>query len=442
MNIFSVFIVSVLLLHPEFSRASERLELKEAVELALKNNHQLRAAVSESLAADAAVKSSRARYLPRVTFEERGALSDSATRSFMMKLDEGRFSMSGDLNHPGTTGDFQTSLKLEQPIFDAALLSGIDVASEESSARKHSMDKKRQDTAFMVYAAYLNVQRSKAAVAVAEQAVKDALEHRRIAVVRSEAGVGLKFDELRVATYLAELEQQKITAENEVRMARLRFGQVIGLSSGEAPDIGEDIGTRPMTESEELLESEAILNRPELKESAAEVARGEAAVKAVQGSLLPTLYASGSYQMNDDNVPFGRDNDNWMVAAVLRWDILDSVIKKGDMERSQAMRDAGVSYNRALRQEISIQVKEAMLRRSEALKRLEVSRRSLQDAQEMVRLINKRFENDLSTAVELLDAQTALNRVRSNLADNEAAFALSTARVYHAAGLFLKEVLK
>jgi outer membrane protein TolC len=256
------------------------------------------------------------------------------------------------------------------------------------------------------------------------------------------AGVGLKFDELRIATFLADLEQQKITAENEVMLARLRLGQVAGLPSGSSPDIAATISAVGLMSTAEELEKEAFTNRADIKESAAEVAKGDASVAAVKGAYWPKLYASGSYQMNDRDIPLGRDNDSWMAGASLRWEIFDVISKKGELERARAMRDAGASYQNALQQEISLQIRESLLRRTESAKRLDVSRSSVKDAEEMVRLVNRRFENDLSTAVELLDAQTALNRVRSQLAENEAVFALTTARVYHSAGLFMKEVVK
>ena len=63
-------------------------------------------------------------------------------------------------------------------------------------------------------------------------------------------------------------------------------------------------------------------------------------------------------------------------------------------------------------------------------------------AEETVRLLTKRFENSLATMVELLDAQTALNQARANLADTEADYALAGGQVYYTAGIFLKEIMK
>jgi outer membrane protein TolC len=85
-------------------------------------------------------------------------------------------------------------------------------------------------------------------------------------------------------------------------------------------------------------------------------------------------------------------------------------------------------------------VQEAWLRRTEALKLEEVSKKALISAEEAVRLLGKRFDNALATMLELLDAQSALNQARANHLESEANLQLATARLYHAAGVLLKEV--
>ena len=55
---------------------------------------------------------------------------------------------------------------------------------------------------------------------MAQQAVAEASEHVRLAGVRNVSGLGLKSDELRARTYLAEMEQQSISAKNGLFLAR------------------------------------------------------------------------------------------------------------------------------------------------------------------------------------------------------------------------------
>lgn len=438
----TLILLAVFMLVSVQAMAGEALGLREAVNLALEKNSMLLAAGSEQSAAESGVKASRSRYLPRLYFEERVAVTNSGTRAFMMRLDEGRFSLGGDLNHPPTTSDMQTTLSMEQPLFDRSIGSGIQAAREEMNARAHSFEWKRQEVAFQVYAAYLAVQKARSQLAVSAEAVSAAREHLRLARVRTAAGVGLKFDELRIGTFLSDMEQQRITAENDLRIARLRLGLVTGLPAGSAPDVSEQIRPAELYIGADDLAREAVSGRRDLQELAAEVAKAEAGVAAVRGSYWPTVYANASYQMNDRDIPLGRDNDSWLVAANLRWEIFDGFRRQGELSRARASRDAAESYLNSKRRDVALDVSESLLRRNETASRLEVGKNAMKDAEEMVRLVNKRFENALATSVELLDAQTALNRTRNQLVENEAAHALATAQVYRTAGLFLKEMLK
>ena len=437
-----LFLFVLLLVLAGTARAAERFELKEAVSLALKKNHLLEAADHERTAAEAGVAIRRSRYMPKLLLEERADITNSPVRAFMMRLDEGRFSLAGDLNHPKTTGDFQTSLLLEQPLFDVGVARMKAVAEQELVSQSQALEQRREDVAFQVYAAYLAVQRAQAQLTVVEQAVADAREHQRQAAVRSAAGTGLRYDELRIGTFLTETELQKISAENELRIARLRFGQVIGLPAGSAPEIGKPVKGSELGYAGEDLAKMALSNRHDLKESEAVVAKADEGVAVARGSYWPTIYASAGYQMNDRDIPFGRDNDSWVVGASLRWELFDGLRRRSEVSKARAERDAAEAYLQNQRQEVALQLQESMLRRDEASKRLEVAHHAVKDAEEMVRLMNKRFENALATTVEVLDAQTTLNRARAQLVENEANQALATASVYRNAGLFLKEIMQ
>lgn len=441
----SLLLVTIFLL-PATAFAGPVLGVKEAISLALEKNNLLKAAEYDRAAAARETAASRSRYFPRISLDETASASNSPTRVFMMKLDEGRFTQ-GDfaidnLNHPSAHGDFRTALVLDQPLFDTAIARGTELAGKEEEARSLALERRRQEVAYLVYSAYLEVWKAKARLKAAEEAVGDAREHRRLAQVRGATGVGLKSDELRARTFLAEMEQQCISADNDLALARLRLAQLIGSAPGEMVDIREEPGALPLAVGDEELQRLAQENRPELKELATGVEKAAIGVKLARGSYLPTLYGSAAYQMNDRDVPFGRDNDGWTVGVSLRWELFDGMRRWNEKEKAEAQRNAAAQYLEDSRKEVALQVEEARLRRMEAEKRLEVARHSVADADEMVRLLSRRFENSLATMVELLDAQTAFNRARVELVENESSFAAATARIYRAAGLFLKEVMK
>lgn len=436
----------LLLASPAVWGAESAVGLREALHLALERNHLVSGAAYEKEAAERGAAATRSRYLPRITVDESFAASNSPTRTFMMKLDQGRFAQ-GDfqldnLNSPATHTDFRTMLSLEQPLFDFSIGYGREMAEREAEEKGYLFERRREDAGYAVLAAYLGVQRARAVLDATEKEVVEAREHLRLAKTRSEGGTGLRSDELRARTFLSEAEERTITALNDLTLAKMRLALAVGGEAGESLDIREEVKGEPLRMEEAELVREAIANRQDLKGAEKGVQRADAAVGLAASAWLPTVYAGGSWQMNDRDVPFGRDNDAWNAGVTLRWELFDGMRRSSDQGRARASRDAAIQYREQFRKEVALQVRESLLRRGEAGKRLEVARHAFLAAEEGMRLVNKRFGEGLATMVELLDAQTALNRSRTGLVERETDLQLATARVYHAAGLFLKEMNK
>ena len=443
----TILLLAMALVLPFQLRAEElKVSLKEAINLALAENHMLKAATYEHVAAEKDVWASRSRYLPRLYLEETAASSNAPTRVFMMKLDEARFTSNDfqidNLNHPRSRSDFRTALTVEQTLFDMTVGSNVDQAKFEEAARRFALERRREEVAFRVFTAYLEVQRAKAQLAAAENGAATAREHMRLAKVRNEAGVGLKSDELRSRAFLSEMEQQQLAAINDLHLAQLRLALATGSGSGAGLDIAEELKAAELAMGNEDLVKLAMENRQDLKEMEQGVAKAGSGLKTARNAFLPTIYGSATYQMNDQNTPFGRDNDSWMVGATLRWELFDGLRRWNDHGKASALKNSADEYLERYRQEIAYQVTESYLRREEAGKRLEIASNTLLDAEEGHRLVERRFENSISTMVELLDAQTALNRARARLVDNQSNYALATGQLYHAAGIFLKEVMQ
>lgn len=439
-----VILAAFCLAAPAAWAAEPAVSLREAMVLALERNHLVSGAAYEKEAAEHGAAASRSRYLPRIVLDESFAASNSPTRVFMMKLDQGRFSQDdfqiGNLNSPSSRTDFRTTLSLEQPVLDFSIGYGREMAEREAEAKGYLYERRREDAGFAVYAAYLGVQRARAVLATAEKEVAEAREHLRVARARSGEGTGLRSDELRARTFLSEAEERTITALNDLKLARMRLALAVGGGAGDSLDIREEVTGEPFRMNEEELVREALSLRRDLKGAEKGVERADAGVGLATSAWFPTLSAGAAYQMSDRDLPFGRDNDAWSAGATLRWELFDGMRRTSDEARARASREASAHYLEQLRKEIALQVRESLLRRGEAGKRLEVARHALLAAEEGMRLVNKRFENGLATMMELLDTQTALNRARTGLVERETDHLLATARIYHAAGMFLKEM--
>jgi outer membrane protein len=426
---------------------AETVTLRQAIDRALVNNHLLKAAALEKGAADEGAAAAKAGYLPRLFLQSGVTLSNTPSTVFMMKLDEGRINPATDfsrdsLNHPHPRGDFRSAVTLEQPLFDAGITSSVAFAGKDAEAAELSLESGREQVAFRVYLAYLQVRTTAAYREIAEQSVADAREHLRLAGVRERDGIGLKSDQLRAATELSEAEQRLTTAKNDLLLARLRLNLAVGGPEGEALDIAETPRVAEPSRGQGNFSAVAQQNRSDLKLAENSVQKGELAVRQAKSSYLPTLYASASYQMNDRDTPFGWDNDSWTVGLNLRWELFDGTRRSHEKVKAQLSRRAAAELLENQRREAALEVTESELRRQEAGMKLESARAALNAAQEGMRLITLRFQNGLSTMVELLDAEAALNRSRGNLAALESAYLGSVAEIYYRAGVLLKEVMR
>ncbi|MFA7404128.1 MAG: TolC family protein [Pelobacteraceae bacterium] len=423
-----------------------KLSVKDAISMALENNNQVKAALHTSHAARQGVVSATSRYLPAVSFEETLAASNSPTNTFMMKLDEGRFTQNdfqiSSLNNPSAAHDFKTALSLQQPLFVPSLAPLREMAVKDAQKSELELEAARQGIAFQVFFTYLDVQKAGARLVAANKAVADAHENMRLATVRTSAGVGLRSDELRSRTHLSMVEQQQISANNNLTLARMKLAMLTGMteeSNFEVSGLLESVAVPSM--SDQII-SEALLNRVEIKQSHADIEKSEAALRLARSEYLPTVGAFASYQLNAKDAPFTSDNDAWTAGVSLKWNVFDGFRRGSERKRALSGQSAAREMLESATKDVRYQLKESYLRREEAGKQLEVARHAVLDAEETVRLLTKRYENSLATMVELLDAQTALNQIRANLVETEAGYALAGGRVYYMTGTFVKEMLK
>lgn len=424
-----------------------QLTLKDAISRGLENNNRIKAARFTSQAARQGVTSATSRYLPVVSFEETLMVSNSPMNAFMMKLDESRFNPADfanpdTVNHPSARHDFKTALSIQQPLFVPALASMKELAVKDAQKSELDLEAARQGIAFQVFHTYLNVQRAVAQLKASDQAVADARENMRLATVRTASGVGLKSDELRSRTNLSQVEQQQITARNNVTLSRMKLEQLIGLPDDASYEVSGLLESVAVPEMNEQVVEEALHSRVEFKQSQADLEKSDAALRLANSEYLPTVGAFASYQLNAKDAPFASDNDAWTAGVSLKWNVFDGFRTTSERKRALSGQSAAREMLESTTKDVRYQVKESYIRRDEAAKQREVARNSVQDAEETVRLLTRRYENSLATMVELLDAQTTLNQARANLVETEAGWALAGGQVHYMTGTFVKEILK
>jgi len=398
---------------PRVSGDERTLPLKEAVAIALKDNHELKAFGYALSAEGENVGIARSALLPRLSFEERYMRTNNPPASFAAKLNQQRFSQQDfaidALNNPGPIDDYQTSFLIQQPLFSRKAMLGLDMSRVQREAREREFTRKKQEIVFHVVKTFLSVQTAREHVSAVERGIEDALEHKRIAQLRYDTGLGLYSDVLRTSTALAEAEQKLISANTSLNISRRALGLLLGLSEP------VDVSTEPVELPERTLDTHMQLSssRNDVKAVELYLENARNSVKLTEAGYFPTVSVDGSYQLNDHRQPFGSEGDSWTVQAFLRWEFFDGL--KRERERAKAKFQVSRTEEQlaALIKVVSFQVYEAYLGVEETRKNVDLAASALRTSEEGKRLVQIRYNDSLAPIVDLLDAQSNLDRARA-----------------------------
>ncbi|MCS6806885.1 MAG: TolC family protein [Acidobacteriota bacterium] len=396
---------------------TQGLTLPLAVELALRNNPMMRAAASGRQQADAQLDEARAGRLPVVQFTETYTNSNNPVFVFGSLLEQGRFGPQNfdlnALNSPDPLNNFRTALTVRLPVFDQWQTSS---RIEQARLGQQQADKQKefvqQQIRFEVLRAYYGVLVANARKDVADEAVKTASADVKRIRDLYEAGVVVQSDLLAAEVQLAEFRQQQIEAAGAIVVAQAALNTAIGLPVNTPHRVeGALVEKRfDAVDAEELLKL-ALLHRPDYARAQLAVRSSEQGVRRARGQWLPRFDVFAS--VGGSHRGFNGSAD-YAVGATVTFDLLDFG-RSARIKQAEAAESLTDAEQARLADQIRFEVIRAHQQFVSAQARLEVAARTVDQAAEVLRIVQDRHQEGLTTITEVLRAGTALVRARLNL---------------------------
>ena len=434
-------LLTLLSAFPGPAGAMETVDFPQAVARALAGNPFLAAAGHDHAASRSDAETARGQYLPGVTFSHNFVRTNIPAEAFALTINEGALTSAdfqdvNNFNNPAPRNDFITTFALEQPLFVPRVYLGHKMAKAEADAKGLELSRAREETVYRVLAAYLDVASAKSFSAVAEQALSDAREHLRTAVSLEGAGMGLSSDVLRAKVFIASAEAGKVTAENRLELARRGLSLAMGDRGTEPVDVAGPLPELPEPGSLEELQA-AASKRADLRAVSMRVENAGVGEELRKSEYLPNVGILGVYQLDAENSPFSIDNRSWKIGVGLKWNLFDGLRRESGVSRAVSDRKKAQEQSRGARDRAAFEVTQAYLAVREAQRRAEIARAAVTAAEEGVRLIRSRYQNQLGRMIDVLDAQTALDQSRAEAAKSENDVRHSRARLMYASGTLL-----
>ena len=395
-----------------------KMDFSTAIKYSLEHNNDIRAMKKGLSASEKDIGIAKSYMLPKAKFHENFTATNNPIEAFSFRLNQTVATPAhlsfGTLDYPGAVTNFLTSLALEQRILDRKAMIAIKMAKKEYSANGYIYLRKQEELAMRVAQAYLQVSTNEEFVKVAQQALDDVNKHLNTAEERYQNKIGLYSDILRGKSALQQREENLISAKKNLSVSKRNLGLLLGL---ETPvDISNSIPNINLQDINYYKNFSAYRN--DIKATEIRVENAKNNIKSAQAEWYPTLSAVASYNFYQNNYPFGGQGNNYIAAAMFKWDIFDGNKRNYEISKAKDKEAEAKEYLEGLKKAVNFKVYEVYSNVEEHLRTLSLAIEAQKQAEEDVKLVENQWKNSEVPLVSLVDAQVNLNDARVKLVKN------------------------
>lgn len=401
-------LVAALLLHLPQAAA---VTLDECIVAALQTNPDVRAATERVQAAQAAIQEAQSAYYPMLGSSITYARTDNPPQAFMMLLNQRNASLQSDFNNPPDTENLALSLGMKYRLYDFGRR-GLDneMARDSAEIMKLVLLGLQNDLIHQVTRGYFSVLQAAAFVTVQEESIRTLTEGLRVANERLKAGGAVRTDVLNLEVQLAQAREDLIRARNGVKLSLAALNTAIGANLADSTNLSSTVSL-PDAKPPENEDLSIIRDRPELQAArmGAEIQR--TALRQARRQYWPTVNAFGSLDWNSDvSTDF---EQSYVVGVAAELDLFDGFRRSASVSGANARQRAAEAEAEKAANNLRLDLTSASIQAGEAWERLDVVRKSIENAEEALRITQQRYQQGAADLPELLTAQVGLTGTRT-----------------------------
>ena len=399
------------------------LTLAEAQRVAQERQPQLRAARGSTEAAEGRVEQSRSGLLPQLS----AAADYQRTTSNFLFRQGGVFRQVSGTSW-STVGFTDSTVTLSQLLWDFGQTSNR-WRSTQASARS-AADQERstwQQVTLQVRVAFFNAVAFKELLAVARETLANQRNHLIQIEGFVQAGTRPPIDLSQARADFANAEVQVINADNAYQRSKVLVNQAMGVEGPIDYDVANE-ALPPQAGEDGALESllvTALAARPEIASATEQVKAQQLLIQSARGAYGPTISVGASFIQTTET---GTNYVGWDVAAgiTLTWNLFQGGLTKGMVHEAEGNLGFAAGQLDVLRQQVRVDVDQALLAIRAAKGALASARNALVAARQRLALAEGRYQNGSGSVIELGDAQIAAANAAAQVVQTD--FQLATAR--------------
>ncbi len=378
--------------------------LDEAWNNAIDNNHQIKSAKASIEASEQQLQATENLRLPTLNVSS-GYTQFSETPT--AKTDIGGRTALFNMAQPGSV---KAQAIASLPIYTGGKIThNINAAESALQAAQSNETTSVSNIKMQVAEAYITVLRVESGLQVAQNHVDTLERHLKDVNNLFEQGVVAKNDQLGASVELANAKQQVVQIANQFDIAKAHYNQLLDRNLTQDVKLANKFPDVPTGNLNEL-NSNALKQRTELVAISQQIESLEHQAKSVTAGLLPQVGFNGGYQYQQNR--YQAFEGMWMANVGMEWKLDTGSMHASDAITGQAL--ALKEQRDDLSSLIGLQVRQSWLNYDEAKKRIAVTKQSIAQADENLKVTADRYQQGLSTNTDVLRAEDLRTMAHNN----------------------------
>ncbi|MCD6571139.1 MAG: TolC family protein [Deltaproteobacteria bacterium] len=451
--------------------ANSSLSLEEAINIAIANNPSIKALEEEVYGKEMDKRSSIANMLPKIELtygyarlkEEPSFPMPAQSEAWLPVVNEQKpyYFNEDNLSDPknnivfdpatgkpalayipptpaqdfviGTKDNYKFTVEATQPIFTGgALLNSYKIAKSDVDVASIDKQKAIRELKLNVIETYYGLIEAKEFYEVAKSGISSIAAHLNTAQAFYKQGMIPKNDLLEVQVRYAQAKQNLIMAENGVKLAESGLNLLLARDLSTPIVIGGEIPMEPLLNSLTVCTDKALGNRQELKSLNLQLEMAKGGVRIAKSVFVPSVAATYTYERSGEDPDV--EDDTWTAGIGLSWNLFEGSSHYWQVSKAKSKITQLNHLIQAQRNQISLEVKSAYLSAEEAFARTKVATQAIDQAKENLRIQKDRYNLQVVTSTDVLDAQSLLDQAKKNYISARADYAKDIAKLSAAMG--------
>lgn len=411
------------------------ITLKEAIEIAKKNNKDIQLSRYDLRKADAQIGEARSGAFPQISLSAQysriinpavmivppGSPFSLLFSKFMSddSLEQQRIASRPLEMSFSLSNNFNTGITAQQVLFSPKLNTAIKIAKDYSKYSEHTNNSVEVDVVLQVKKAFYSALLAREVVEVNKQGLDLAKANYDNLSSLFKQGMASEFDVLRAEVQVSNTEPGLIQAENNFVLAKNGLKNLLGMSINDAIELKGQLVLNELPK--EVIDKESpniLVNNENLKSLKLLEDIYEKNISIEKADYYPSVAAFANYSYQSQDNTFKLRDYNWtknfVVGLQFSVPIFNGLQTNYKTEQARIDKDKITIQREKLEDGLTIQLENAVLRMNESKKRIDAQLKSVEQAAKAVSIAEVRFKNGVGTQLELIDAQVALSRTQIN----------------------------